>query len=99
MTNNSNKKQLACAVQTLDRLFYEKGNHQRCHKQVWRQHGYSIFGVSYPTYMKWLKIDVRGIPDLKPATRKALHHLDRTMNDISGEKYSRMNKKTERKER
>lgn len=50
------------AVQEFDRLYYEKENHRRCHKQNWLKKGQFIFGVSYDTYLEYLKADTSDIP-------------------------------------
>lgn len=76
MEKGSNRKRLARTIQTLDKLYYERGNQQRCHKQIWRQHGYPLFGLGYGTYMKCLKTDVREIPALKTSTVDTLRRLD-----------------------
>lgn len=52
------------SVQIFDKMFFEKENHQKCHKQIWKKMGRFIFGISYDTYLHYLKIDVSDIPDI-----------------------------------
>lgn len=52
------------SVQIFDKMFFEKENHQKCHKQIWKKMGRYIFGISYDTYLHYLKIDVSDISDI-----------------------------------
>lgn len=42
-------------VQEIDRQHYEP-YHDSCHKMVWRKYIYPVFGISYRTFLRYLKI-------------------------------------------
>lgn len=53
-------------------MYYEKENHRRCHKQNWLKKGQFIFGVSYDTYLEYLKADTSDIPDVPSEAVEAM---------------------------
>ena len=50
-------------VQLYDAVYFEKGNHSRCHKRIW-QKADGLFCISYPTYMHYLKVDTSAVPHI-----------------------------------
>lgn len=41
----------------LSKNFYEPGNSCRCHKSVWSRYARVLLGISYDTYLKYLRVD------------------------------------------
>lgn len=75
------------SVQIFDSMFFEKENHQKCHKQIWKKMGRYIFGISYDTYLKYLKEDVSDISDIPS---EAVDSLDAYVEELkSREKRAR----------
>ncbi len=52
------------AVQFLDQKFYERGNTQRCHINLWKKPICCIFGISSSTYRNYLRCDPDKLPEL-----------------------------------
>lgn len=52
-----------CA-QIFDSMYYEPENHSKCHKRNWERMGCFVFGVSYHTYLQYLRTDTSHIPDI-----------------------------------
>lgn len=50
-------------VQTYDAIYYEEGNHSKCHKRLWNR-ACGLFCISYSTYLNYLKRDTSGVPPL-----------------------------------
>ena len=50
------------AVQEFDQMYYEPEYKAKCHKRVWKRLGRYIFGISYQSYLDYLKMDVSDIP-------------------------------------
>ena len=50
MSNKENLLLRIKAVQALDQLYYQKGEHLYSHRRVWRNHARRIFGINYTTY-------------------------------------------------
>lgn len=44
-------------IQEIDRQHYQP-YHSDCHKMVWRTHIRDQFGIEYPTFLKYLKVEV-----------------------------------------
>ena len=51
--DNLSKNRIA-AIRLLDCLYYEPGNHRRCHKACYRQLVRPLFGISYATFRNYL---------------------------------------------
>lgn len=51
MSNKENLLLRIKAVQALDQLYYQKGEHLYSHRRVWRNHARRIFGINYTTYI------------------------------------------------
>ena len=49
MSNKENLLLRIKAVQALDQLYYQKGEHLYSHRRVWRNHARRIFGINYTT--------------------------------------------------
>lgn len=45
-------------------LHFEKENHKKCHKRNWARIGCYIFGISYDTYLAYLKVDTSDISEI-----------------------------------
>ena len=58
MSNKENLLLRIKAVQALDQLYYQKGEHLYSHRRVWRNHARRIFGINYTTYASYLRRDV-----------------------------------------
>lgn len=56
MSNKENLLLRIKAVQALDQLYYQKGEHLYSHRRVWRNHARRIFGINYTTYASYLLI-------------------------------------------
>lgn len=79
---NSNKENLLLrikAVQALDQLYYQKGEHLYSHRRVWRNHARRIFGINYTTYASYLRRDVSHLPD-QPEVAETVRRLDEILN-------------------
>lgn len=50
------------AVQEFDRMYHEPEYKAKCHKRVWKRLGCYIFGISYQSYLDYLKMDVSDVP-------------------------------------
>ena len=61
MSNKENLLLRIKAVQALDQLYYQKGEHLYSHRRVWRNHARRIFGINYTTYASYLRRDVSPI--------------------------------------
>lgn len=48
----------AKGVQNLVKQHYEKGNHAKCYRQVWRLYSYPVYPMSYNTFLKYVKMDL-----------------------------------------
>ena len=44
------------AVQEFDQMYYEPEYKAKCHKRVWKRLGRYIFGISYQSYLDYLKM-------------------------------------------
>lgn len=73
------------SVQIFDAMFFEKENHQKCHKQIWKKMGRYIFGISYDTYLKYLKEDVSDISDIPS---EAVDSLDAYVEELKSREKS-----------
>lgn len=62
------------AVQEFDRMYYEKENHSKCHRKAWER-GRRIFGISYETYLDYLKWDVSDLPPMPPEAQDELRKM------------------------
>lgn len=62
MSNKENLLLRIKAVQALDQLYYQKGEHLYSHRRVWRNHARRIFGINYTTYASYLRRDSRICP-------------------------------------
>ncbi len=62
--NNRYQRLRVKSVQIFDAMYFEKENQRKCHKRNWARMGCFIFGISYDTYLSYLKIDTSDIPDL-----------------------------------
>ena len=62
MSNKENLLLRIKAVQALDQLYYQKGEHLYSHRRVWRNHARRIFGINYTTYASYLRRDVSHLP-------------------------------------
>ena len=67
------------AVQALDQLYYQKGEHLYSHRRVWRNHARRIFGINYTTYASYLRRDVSHLPD-QPEVAETVRRLDEILN-------------------
>ena len=47
------------AVQEFDQMYYEPEYKAKCHKRVWKRLGRYIFGISYQSYLDYLKMEDR----------------------------------------
>ena len=56
MSNKENLLLRIKAVQALDQLYYQKGEHLYSHRRVWRNHARRIFGINYTTYASYLRL-------------------------------------------
>lgn len=61
--NNFYKRLRVKAVQEFDRMYSEPENMAKCRKNVWKRLGCYIFGISYQSYLDYLKMDVSDVPD------------------------------------
>lgn len=59
------------AVQEFDKEYYEPETTAKCHKSVWKKLGCYIFGISYDSYLDYLKMDVSDIPETPSEALKA----------------------------
>lgn len=61
------------AVQEFDRMYHEPEYKAKCHKRVWKRLGCYIFGISYQSYLDYLKMDVSDVPPtpLRPSKPNA----------------------------
>lgn len=59
------------AVQEFDRMYHEPEYKAKCHKRVWKRLGCYIFGISYQSYLDYLKMDVSDVPPCR--TAKSAH--------------------------
>lgn len=51
----------ARVVQELCRAFYERENRCRNHRAVWRKFAKHLLGISYDTYLSYLRVDTSGL--------------------------------------
>lgn len=58
MSNKENLLLRIKAVQALDQLYYQKGEHLYSHRRVWRNHARRIFGINYTTYASYLRSSI-----------------------------------------
>ena len=72
MSNKENLLLRIKAVQALDQLYYQKGEHLYSHRRVWRNHARRIFGINYTTYVSHL-------PD-QPEVAETVRRLDEILN-------------------
>ena len=67
------------AVQEFDRMYHEPEYKAKCHKRVWKRLGCYIFGISYQSYLDYLKMDVSDVPptplEAQQAKRKLVDKL------------------------
>ena len=70
------------AVQEFDRMYHEPEYKAKCHKRVWKRLGCYIFGISYQSYLDYLKMDVSDVP---PTPLEAQHRPD-IQRGLSGER-------------
>lgn len=79
MSNKENLLLRIKAVQTLDRLYYRKGDRLYSHRRVWLNHARRIFGINYATYASYLRRDVSQLPD-RPEVAETVRRLDAMLN-------------------
>ena len=79
MSNKANLLLRIKAVQALDQLYYQKGEHLYSHRRVWRNHARRIFGINYTTYASYLRRDVSHLPD-QPEVAETVRRLDEILN-------------------
>ena len=77
MSNKENLLLRIKAVQALDQLYYQKGEHLYSHRRVWRNHARRIFGINYTTYASYLRRDVSHLPD-QPEVAETVRRLDKS---------------------
>lgn len=41
---------------------YERENHAKCYKQVWKKYVFPLYGIGYRSYLKYLKVEVKPEP-------------------------------------
>ena len=63
------------AVQEFDKMYYEPEYKAKCHKRVWERLGRYTFGISYQSYLDYLKMDVSDIPPTPFEARQAKRKL------------------------
>ena len=68
------------AVQTLDRMYYRKGDRYYSHHRVWQNHARRIFGIKYTTYANYLRQDGSQLPDLMEGALRTVRVLDELLN-------------------
>lgn len=73
--HNSYQRLRVRAVQEFDRMFYEPHNQHRSHKSIWRGMGCFIFGLSYQSYLSYLRKDVSDVPPLPSEALRALERF------------------------
>lgn len=73
--NNFYQRLRIKCVQIFDSMYYEKENHSKCHKRNWERMGRFIFGISYETYLSYLKMDTSDIPPIPNETVSMLQVL------------------------
>ncbi|MDE7072328.1 MAG: hypothetical protein K2O66_03045 [Bacteroidales bacterium] len=49
-------------IQEIDRMYYQPYQ-ASCHKKVWQQHVYPVFGCSYRAFLRYLKTDTSSLAD------------------------------------
>ena len=59
------------AVQEFDRMYHEPEYKAKCHKRVWKRLACYIFGISYQSYLDYLKMDVSDIQPTPFEARQA----------------------------
>ena len=69
--NNSYMHLRVKAVLEFDQMYYEPEYKAKCHKRVWKRLGRYIFGISYQSYLDYLKMDVSDIPPTPFEARQA----------------------------
>lgn len=73
--NNYYQRLRVKSVQIFDEMFYEPENHDKSHKRNWERMGSFIFGISYDTYLSYLKIDTSDIPSIPSEAIAAMNAL------------------------
>lgn len=73
--NNYYQRLRVKSVQMFDAMYFEKENHRKCHKRSWENVGCYIFGISYDTYMSYLKIDTQDIPSIPSRALALLQNM------------------------
>lgn len=63
------------AVQEFDRMYHEPEYKAKCHKRVWKRLGCYIFGISYQSYLDYLKMDVSDVPPTPLEAQQAKRKL------------------------
>ena len=56
-------------------MYYEPEYKAKCHKRVWERLGRYTFGISYQSYLDYLKMDVSDIPPTPFEARQAQRKL------------------------
>ena len=60
-------------------MYHEPEYKAKCHKRVWKRLGCYIFGISYQSYLDYLKMDVSDVPptplEAQQAKRKLVDKL------------------------
>lgn len=62
------------SVQIFDAMYFERENQRKCHKRNWARMGCFIFGISYDTYLSYLKMDTS---DISPIPSRAIAELQK----------------------
>lgn len=103
--NNSYMHLRVKAVQEFDQMYYEPEYKAKCHKRVWKRLGRYIFGISYQSYLDYLKMDVSDIPptpfearqaQLKLVDKLLERELERMKHPVRREKPEEWKKRTYR---
>lgn len=55
----------ASHIQTIDKMYYQP-YHDHSHKVVWLKHVYPIYGCSYRTFLRYLKVDIGKVAHSAP---------------------------------
>ena len=80
MSNKENLLLRIKAVQALDQLYYQKGEHLYSHRRVWRNHARRIFGINRRSDGRdSARRDVSHLPD-QPEVAETVRRLDEILN-------------------
>lgn len=91
--NNHYQRLRVKCVQIFDSMYFEKENHQKCHKRNWARIGCFIFGISYDTYLSYLKKNTSDIPDIPS---EAVACMQKLIDDLINREKHPVNLRKER---